>query len=288
MMPHDPSDGAVDNCATGVDLSESLQSPMVLDLPGPLFSSSSTSCPAVPEICTLDNQTSARLTVDKSSPLSKAPRKRKPRVPRVDTVKAVLKRLHDSHISLMDLLFMILSGDDFGWYCLQFLSDSHRINDLLNLLWSDKKSKATFEDWFKDHGIDHICKQVAKEMEAAKPMLKMDLKDVSPGFLEHWDLNAIMDPVISVTPTWSKVLYAATEPSKKKVELGNDPRNRSTVCLCLNFLSQSLFTQERQLLLLDEEHDSRICSFSSLTSLLQSSDRYWPYCMGYWCFTSND
>ena len=58
MMPHDPSDGAGDNCATGIDLSESLQSPMVLDLPGPLFSSSSTSCPAVPEICTLDNQTS--------------------------------------------------------------------------------------------------------------------------------------------------------------------------------------------------------------------------------------
>ena len=99
-------------------------------------------------------------------------------------------------ISLMDLLFMILSGDDFGWYRLQFLSDSHQINDLLNFLWNEEKTKPFFGDWFKDYGIDHICKLV-REMEAAKPMLKMDLKDVSPEILEHWDLNAIMDPVTS-------------------------------------------------------------------------------------------
>ena len=97
---------------------------MVLDLPGPSFSSPSTAYPAMPDICTPDttsNLSPARVTVDKSIPLS---RKRKPQVPRVDTVKAVLRRLHDAHISLMDLLFMILSGDDFGWYHLQFLSDS--------------------------------------------------------------------------------------------------------------------------------------------------------------------
>ena len=209
-------------------------------LPGLSFLSPSASFSAIPEIRTPDNlspSSATRLTADKSLPSSKAPRKRKPRVPRVDTVKSVLKRLHDAHISLMDLLFMILSGDDFGWYRLQFLSDSRRINDLLNLLWNNKKSRPFFGDWFKDHGIDHICNLIAREMEAAKPMLKMDLKDVSPEFLEHWDLNSIMDPVVSVTPTWSKVLQAATEPSKKKAEVGSDPRNRSTVCLCLIFLS---------------------------------------------------
>ena len=210
--------GDTGSSAMCVDLSP--QSPLVLDLP---LVAPSTSC--TPDT---SNRSPARVTASKSMPLSK---KRKPRVPRVDTVKAVLKRLHDSHISLMDLLFMILSGDDFGWYRLQFLSDSRRINDLLNLLWNDKKSKPFFGGWFKDHGIDHICKLVASEMEAAKPMLKMDLKDVSPDFLEHWDLNSIMDPVISITPTWSKVVHAATEPSKKKVEVGSDPRNRSTVWL---------------------------------------------------------
>ena len=218
----------------GVDLSP--QSPMVLDLPGFSSLSPSASCSAIPQagICTPDNWSpspATRLLVDKSMPLSKAPQKRKPQVARINTVKSVLKHLHDARISLMDLLFMILSGNDFGWYRLQFLSDSRRINDLLNLLWNNKKSKPFFGDWFRDHGIDHICNLVAREMEAAKPMLKMDLKDVSPDFLEHWDLNSIMDPVVSVTPTWSKILHAATEPSKKKVEVGSDPRNRSIVCL---------------------------------------------------------
>ena len=88
------------------------------------------------------------------------------------------------------------------------------------------------------------------------------------NFLEHWHLNAIMYPVISVTPTWSKVLHAATEPSKKKVEVGSDPRNRSTVCLCLMF---SIYSGTA-ITFSDQEYDSRICSLSSLTCLLQSSD----------------
>jgi hypothetical protein len=85
----------------------------------------------------------------------------------------------------------------------------------LNILWNDKKSKPFFGDWFNDNGIDHICKLVAREMEAAKPMLKMDLKDVTPDFLEHWDLNAIMDPVVSVTPTWSKI-FGSRESRRKR------------------------------------------------------------------------
>ena len=266
------------------------QSPMALDLPGLLSFAPSASCSAVPEICNPDSDnwapaTSVIADSDKSIPSSKASQKRKPRVPKVDTVKFVLKHLHDTRISLMDLLFTILSGDDFDWYRLRFLSDSRRINDLLNLLWNNKKSKPIFGDWFKDHGIDHICNLVSREMEAAKPMLKMDLKEVSPEFLEHWDLNSIMDPVVSVTPTWSKLLHAATEPSKKKVEIGSDPRNHLTVCFRFIFFLYLLRNGNN---FSDQEHDSRFCSLSLLTCLLQSSDWYWPYCVGYWCFTSND
>ena len=142
------------------------QSPMALDLPGLLSFAPSASCSAVPEICNPDSDnwapaTSVIADSDKSIPSSKASQKRKPRVPKVDTVKFVLKHLHDARISLMDLLFTILSGDDFDWYRLRFLSDSRRINDLLNLLWNNKKSKPIFGDWFKDHGIDHICNLVS-------------------------------------------------------------------------------------------------------------------------------
>ena len=48
--------------------------------------------------------------------------------------------------------------------------------------------------------------------------------------------------MVSITPTWSKVLHAATDPSKKKVEVGIDPRNRSTVCLHLVIFSFSIYS----------------------------------------------
>ena len=98
-------------------------SPMVLDLPELSFLSPSTSFPPIHETCSSDDLSPATrlgLTADNLK-LNPSPlvRKRKSRVPRVNTVKTVLKTLHDAHISLMDLLFMILSGNDFGWYRLQ-------------------------------------------------------------------------------------------------------------------------------------------------------------------------
>ena len=70
-----------------VDLSP--QSPIVLDLPGFSFLSPSASFSAIPqaEICIPDNWSpspATRLPADKSMPSSKAPQKRKPRVPRVN------------------------------------------------------------------------------------------------------------------------------------------------------------------------------------------------------------
>ena len=79
------------------------QSPMVLDLLELSSFAPSASCSAVPEICNpdLDNWAPATsVTADKSIPSSKASQKRKARVPKVDTVKSVLKRLHDAHICL--------------------------------------------------------------------------------------------------------------------------------------------------------------------------------------------
>jgi hypothetical protein len=107
----------------------------------------------------------------------------------------------------MDLLVAILSGDASEFYSYRsfFLNDKTRIHDLLDIIWNEKKSKPVFETWFKDNGIQHICKLVSKEMESVKPMLKMNIKDVTPQFIEQWDVNEIMDPVAAATPTswWS-------------------------------------------------------------------------------------
>ncbi|KAF9559706.1 hypothetical protein CPC08DRAFT_750799 [Agrocybe pediades] len=67
-------------------------------------------------------------------------------------------------------------------------------------------------------------------MEAAKPMLRMSINDVTPEFIEQWDVNPIMDPVAAVTSMWTSILYAATEPSQswRTESTGSDTRNRPT------------------------------------------------------------
>jgi hypothetical protein len=105
-----------------------------------------------------------------------------------------LGHLREARISLTDLLFAILSGNnpELNSYRRAFLSNTERIHDFLDTLWDDKKSRPAFENWMTDIGVDYVCKLVGKEMEAAKPLLKMNLKNVSPEYLEQWDVNTIM------------------------------------------------------------------------------------------------
>jgi len=168
------------------------------------------------------------------------PRHRKPRTSKLNTILTALEALRDARISVMDLLLAILNGNasEFYSYRLAFLCDNRRIKDVLDIIWTDKKSKPAFEYWLEDDGVQHVCKLISKEMEAAKPMLRMSIKDVTPQFIEQWDVNTIMDPVAAATPTWSKILSAATEPQKKSDACNPDTRNRPTVC---HFCIKSVF-----------------------------------------------
>ena len=156
------------------------------------------------------------------------PRIRKERTSKVDTMLVALENLRKARISVMDLLLAILGGDfsEFYSHRLAFLCDSERIREILDIIWEEKKSRPSMESWVQDSGVDHICKLVSNEMESAKPLLKMKLKTVSPAYVEQWDVAAIMDPVAMITPTWTKILYAASEPQRSESE---DTRNRPTV-----------------------------------------------------------
>jgi hypothetical protein len=156
------------------------------------------------------------------------PRFRKDRTSKVDTMLAALDDLRRARISVMDLVLAILSGEFSAFYShrLAFLCDSERIRKLLDIIWSEKNSHPAMEHWVQDDGIDHICNIVGNEMESAKPLLKMKLKAVSPEYIEQWDVAAIMDPVSKFTPTWTKILYAASKPHRNESE---DARNRPIV-----------------------------------------------------------
>jgi hypothetical protein len=156
------------------------------------------------------------------------PRIRKERTSKVETMSAALESLRKARISVMDLLLAILGREfsEFYSHRLAFLCDSERIREILDIIWREKKSRPALELWVQDTGIDHICKLVSNEMESAKPLLKIKLKAVSPEYVEQWDVAAIMDPVAVITPTWTKILYAASEPPRSE---SDDTRNRPTV-----------------------------------------------------------
>ncbi|KAF8804754.1 hypothetical protein BYT27DRAFT_7225339 [Phlegmacium glaucopus] len=73
------------------------------------------------------------------------------------------------------------------------------------------------------HAINIVCDLVNDEMEAAKP---------------RWDINKIMDPIaVDITPTWSSVLHAASEPRGSR-EKGsrNRPTTRNIISTQVHYL----------------------------------------------------
>ncbi|KDR79155.1 hypothetical protein GALMADRAFT_93006 [Galerina marginata CBS 339.88] len=93
------------------------------------------------------------------------------------------------------------------------------------------------------HAVDIVCGLVNEEMEAAKPSLYMTTAQTTPEFIEGWDINTIMDPIAKdITPTWSSVLYAATEPKGSHDE---QSRNRPTVSFINIISSQVHYTRSQ-------------------------------------------
>ena len=87
-------------------------------------------------------------------------------------------------------------------------------------VYSDDKGRKILNAWMDTFGIKYVCKLVSVEMETANPnsisLHHMNLDEVTPEYMSKWDINDIMDPISTkITPVWSKVLYAATEPLKK-------------------------------------------------------------------------
>jgi hypothetical protein len=67
-----------------------------------------------------------------------------------------------------------------------------------------------------DSGMGSRRKLVSNEMESAKPLLKMKLKDVSPKYVEQWDAGTIMYPAAKITPTRLKILIKARQKTETR------------------------------------------------------------------------
>ncbi|KAH9169152.1 hypothetical protein EDB89DRAFT_1854788 [Lactarius sanguifluus] len=85
------------------------------------------------------------------------------------------------------------------------------------------------------HALSLVCKKVHIEMEAAKPHLRMNTTDVSPEFIEQWDIHRIMEPL--ATPTLRLVLEAAGE-SKVSVAKSKSTKSKNWFTALLIIMAQ--------------------------------------------------
>ena len=131
-------------------------------------------------------------------------------------IKLVQNILLDADLTPTLLLLHLLDPDTSNpLACDAFFCQTNEDNicHLLSRILEDEKGLRIFKKWMAPHAVDIVCDLVNKEMEATKPSLFMTTAQATPGFIEEWDINKIMDPISkNIMPTWSSVLHAASEP----------------------------------------------------------------------------
>jgi hypothetical protein len=163
-------------------------------------------------------------------------RRRKPKDLASNHALKTLRQLQDVKITASKLLTYVIEGKDgFQDFQSAFFSPANRdsLLELLDKISTHEKGSPIFEAWVSPRALNIVCEKIHKETEAAKPDLKMSTKEMTPEFIENWDINALMDPIAEkITPTLTAILVAATE-SKESVLKPKGPksRNRKTVSI---------------------------------------------------------
>ncbi|KAI9465464.1 hypothetical protein BJY52DRAFT_583653 [Lactarius psammicola] len=162
------------------------------------------------------------------------PRQRKPKVPKMTSLLSILRSLQACQFTVIDLLVCIIDGQgEFEGFRNALFSPKNR-NRLIRLfdkLYQDDKSHIIFSDWMFPHSITLVQEKIHEEMEAAKPYLRMHTCEVTPIFIEQFDIHQVMEPVVrDVTPTLTSIMESAGE-SKASRAKPKYPRskNRATM-----------------------------------------------------------
>lgn len=177
-----------------------------------------------------------------------ADNQRRPRTDRMVALLGVLQQLRRLKFTVLDLLTVIINGEDgFQGYRNTLFSSRHRASlvGLLERLIQDKKGGPIVTEWMYPHALHLVCERIHKEMEAAKPKLRMSTGEVTPNFIEEWDIYQIMKPVADdITPTLRTVLEAAGESKASSAKLKSPKsKNRSTALLII--MAQIHFLRSR-------------------------------------------
>ena len=154
------------------------------------------------------------------------------RRPKEETVKILLQGLQNARITPLDLLVTVLDkvNTELDYYRAAFFKESalENLAIFLDQVWENDKGRKAMKTWMKPHAVSHICDLIHEEMEAAKPQLRMATNQVTPDFIDSWDISRIMEPIN--TPVWTAILDAATESERARMkEKKSGSRNRVVV-----------------------------------------------------------
>ena len=176
------------------------------------------------------------------------PHQRRPKSQHRSSLMTILRDLQDLRLTAVDLLVAIIDGSgEFKAFrnALFALKNRTSLVGLLETLVQDEKGRPIVTDWMLPHALGLVCDKIHTEMEAAKPFLRMNTGDVSPEFIEHWDIHKVMGPVANnITPTLTTILDAAGESkSSRSKPKSVKSKNRYTASLIL--MAQIHFLRSR-------------------------------------------
>ncbi|KAF6749453.1 hypothetical protein DFP72DRAFT_1014355 [Ephemerocybe angulata] len=173
---------------------------------------------------------SASASSQRSTPPSTS-RKRKAKESKTEATLRILHELNNYELTPSKLITAVVTDKELSSYNNTLFSPPNRdsLIRMLDALMEDDKGKVIFREWMRPHAIQLVSDIVSKEMESAKPLLRMKATEVTTDYIEHWDLQSTMSAVTLKTPTWRRILDAATEKGAVKVQTKKS-RNRDTVC----------------------------------------------------------
>lgn len=158
----------------------------------------------------------------------------KPRVPRITSLLSILRNLQKHKFTVLDLLSCIIDGyGEFEGFQNALFSPRNRdaLLHLFDKLYCDTKGHTILSDWMFPHSITLVQEKIHAKMEAAKPCLRMHTSEVTPAFIEGWDIHRIMDPVMhDITPTLTCIIESAGESKASRAKTkSTKSKNRATV-----------------------------------------------------------
>jgi hypothetical protein len=169
-------------------------------------------------------------------------------IDRTSSLLAIPRSLQELNFTVIDLLLAVIDGNgDFSGFCNALFSPRYResLLGLLDRLLKDDKGRPIVSEWMFPHGLHLVCEKIHTEMEEAKPHIRMGMADVSPEFIERWDIHKIMVPVADdITATLTAVLDAAGE-SKASRARPKTVKSKNRLMALLIIMAQIHFLRSR-------------------------------------------